>query len=101
MNAAADPAGPESAGALSDAAGEMTDAFEEPTDAVEAAGKDGADTDARDLARTSRQAVWGWRSNIDQFMPVVLFLVFYNLVSTEFAVLAATAWSVPSLSSKR
>lgn len=33
-------------------------------------------------------------SNIDQLMPVVLFLVFYNLVGTEWAVVTATAWSV-------
>ena len=61
----------------------------------------GAGTDPRELARTSRQAVWGWRSNLDQFMPVVLFLVFYNLVNTEVAVIAATAWSVKAAYSRR
>ena len=104
MNDAVDPARPESAGAagaLSDTAGELSDAASDMTDGVEAAEKDGAETDARELARTSRQAVWGWRSNIDQFMPVVLFLVFYNLVSTEFAVIAATAWSVKAAYSRR
>jgi len=33
-------------------------------------------------------------SNLDQLMPVLLFLVFYNLVGTEVAVIAATGWSV-------
>ena len=58
-------------------------------------------TEPRELARTSRQAVWGWRSNLDQFMPVVLFLVFYNLANTEVAVIAATAWSVKAAYSRR
>lgn len=58
-------------------------------------------TEPRELAKTSRQAVWGWRSNLDQFMPVVLFLVFYNLVNTEVAVVAATAWSVKAAYSRR
>ena len=66
-----------------------------------AEGADGAGTDPRELARTSRQAVWGWRSNLDQFMPVVLFLVFYNLVNTEVAVISATAWSVKAAYSRR
>ena len=43
----------------------------------------------------------GWGSNLDQFMPVVLFLVFYNLVNTELAVVAATAWSVKAAYSRR
>ena len=67
----------------------------------EGAGADGSQTDARELAKTSRQAVWGWRSNLDQLMPVVLFLVFYNVVNTEIAVLAATAWSVKAAYSRR
>ena len=57
-------------------------------------------TEPRELARTSRQAVWGWRSNLDQFMPVVLFLVFYRLANTETAVLAATGWSVKAAYSR-
>ncbi len=57
--------------------------------------------DSVDPLATSRQAAWGWRSNLDQFMPVVLFLVFYNLVNTEVAVLAATAWSVKAAYSRR
>ncbi len=34
-------------------------------------------------------------------MPVVLFIVFFNLVNTEVAVLAATAWSVKAACSRR
>ena len=62
---------------------------------------DAPQSDTRELARTSRQAAWGWRSNLDQFMPVVLFLVFYNWLSTEIAVLAATAWSVKAAFSRK
>ena len=60
-----------------------------------------AGADAQALAQTTRSAAWGWRSNLDQFMPVLLFLVFYNLVNTELAVLAATAWSVKAAYSRR
>ena len=88
-------AGPEAAGALTDSTG--------PAD------PDGAATDARELARTSRHAVWGWRSNLDQIMPVVLFLVFFNLDALqvaglnniEVAIIAATAWSVKAAYSRR
>ena len=81
----------------------------EVTEAVEAAGGEGAVTDPRDLARTSRQAVWGWRSNLDQLMPVVLFLLFFNLDALrlawlnniEIAIFAATAWSVKAAFSRR
>ena len=90
MSESTDPARAESAGAP----GALPDA-------AESAGTDGSETDPRELARTSRQAVWGWRSNLDQFMPVVLFLVFYNLASTEIAVIAATAWSVKAAYSRR
>ncbi len=57
--------------------------------------------DAGELTTVPGQAAWGWRSNFDQFMPVVLFLVFYNLVNTEVAVIAATAWSVKAAYSRR
>jgi hypothetical protein len=40
-------------------------------------------------------------SNLDQVMPVVLFLVFYNLVGTEAAVITATAWSVKAAYARR
>ena len=90
MNDTTDPAQADSAGAAGALSGAAeVQAGDEPT------------TDSRELARTSRQAVWGWRSNLDQFMPVVLFLAFYNLVSTEVAVIAATAWSVKAAYSRR
>ncbi len=90
MNEAAD-------GAQTDKSG-PTGALSEPAGLPEGAE---SSTDPRDLARTSRQTVWGWRSNLDQLMPVVLFLVFYNLVNTEVAVVAATAWSVKAAYSRR
>ena len=72
-----------------------------PAEVPESVEADRSATETRELARTSRQTVWGWRSNLDQFMPVVLFLVFYNLVNTEVAVIAATAWSVKAAYSRR
>ena len=72
-----------------------------PPEVPESVEPDRSATEPRELAKTSRQAVWGWRSNLDQFMPVVLFLVFYNLVNTEVAVIAATAWSVKAAYSRR
>ena len=40
-------------------------------------------------------------SNLDQLMPVLLFLVLYNLIGTEVAVLAATAWSIKAAYARR
>jgi hypothetical protein len=40
-------------------------------------------------------------SNLDQIMPVALFLVLYNLVGTIWAVIAATAWSVKAAFSRK
>jgi len=40
-------------------------------------------------------------SNLDQLMPVLLFLVFFNLVGTEAAVIAATAWSIKAAYSRK
>ena len=76
---------------------------------AEPAQTDGSVTDSRELARTSRQAVWGWRSNLDQIMPVVLFLAFFNLDAVrvaglnniEVAIIAATGWSVKAAYSRR
>lgn len=42
----------------------------------------------------------GTASQLDQLMPVVLFLVFYNLVNTELAVVASTGWSVKAAYSR-
>ncbi len=66
-------------------------------------------TNTRDLAKTSRHAAWDWRSNFDQFMPVVLFLAFFNfeslqvagLKNIELAIIAASAWSVKAAYSRR
>ena len=60
-------------------------------------------------AAQSRRMAWGGGSQLDQFMPVVLFLVFYNLGGISFAglnnievaVIAATAWSVKAAYSRR
>ena len=71
-------------------------------DIADAADPVGAETGAADsVAAESRRIAWGGGSQIDQFMPVVLFLVFYNLVNTEVAVIAATAWSVKAAYSRR
>ena len=87
------------------------------TDSADASGDSemsvSADTsegaDARRLAETSRRAVWGWRSNLDQLMPVLLFLAFFNLdglrigwlSNIEVAIIAATGWSVKAAYSRR
>ena len=64
---------------------------------------------AAGVAAQSRGLAWGGGSQIDQIMPVVLFLVFYNidavrvagLNNIEVAVIAATAWSVKAAYSRR
>ena len=104
MNESPDPAPaePGPSGAAPEAAGALTDS-------TGPAGSDGSTADPRELARTSRHAVWGWRSNLDQIMPVVLFLVFFNidalqvagLNNIEVAIIAATAWSVKAAYSRR
>ena len=56
----------------------------------------------------SRRIAWGGGSQLDQIMPVVLFLVFYNLdriqvaglSNIEVAVIAATAWSIKAAYSR-
>ena len=71
-------------------------------DTADAADPSSAETGAAgSVAAESRRMAWGGGSQIDQFMPVVLFLVFYNLVNTEVAVIAATAWSVKAAYSRR
>ena len=104
MNDSPDPAPAEtgSSGAAPEAAGALTDS-------TGPGASDGSAADPRELARTSRHAVWGWRSNLDQIMPVVLFLVFFNLDALqvaglnniEVAIIAATAWSVKAAYSRR
>lgn len=39
--------------------------------------------------------------NLDQLMPVVLFMVFYNLVDIKAAVVASTAWSIKAAIGRR
>jgi len=64
--------------------------------------------DAGDAATPSRRIAASKGSQIDQLMPVVLFLVFYNLDAVrvaglnniEVAVIAATAWSVKAAFSR-
>lgn len=52
--------------------------------------------DAEDKAKPLRGG-----GTLDQLMPVVLFLVLYNLVNTVAAVTAATAWSVKAAYSRK
>ncbi len=40
-------------------------------------------------------------SNVDQFMPVLLFFVLYNLVNIKAAVVASTLWSIKAAVSRR
>ena len=59
-------------------------------------------------AAQSRRMTWGGGSQLDQLMPVLLFLVFYNLdrvqvaglSNIEVAVIAATAWSIKAACSR-
>lgn len=53
-------------------------------------------TDAPD-----RPAVLGGGSNLDQMMPVLLFLVFYNFVDIKAAVVASTLWSIKAAIGRR
>ena len=78
----------------------------EPT---EAAVPDVADSSGSgSVGAQSRRIAWGGGSQLDQLMPVVLFLVFYNLGSVqiaglsniEVAVIAATAWSIKAAYSR-
>ena len=78
----------------------------EPT---EAAAPDVADSSGSgSVGAQSRRIAWGGGSQLDQLMPVVLFLVFYNLdqvqvaglSNIEVAVIAATAWSIKAAYSR-
>ena len=44
---------------------------------------------------------FGSSSNLDQNMPVVLFIALYNLVNIKAAVVAATAWSIKAAVTRR
>ena len=78
-------------------------------DSTEPAEVSGADTSGASFAAAqSRRVAWGGGSQLDQLMPVVLFLVFYNLEAAqigglnniEVAVIAATAWSIKAAYSR-
>jgi len=49
----------------------------------------------------NRPAALNGGSNLDQMMPVLLFLVFYNLVDIKAAVIASTLWSIKAAVSRR
>lgn len=51
--------------------------------------------------RSTARANLGGGSNLDQLMPVFLFIACYNLVNTEVAVVASTGWSVKAAYSRR
>ena len=108
------PADPVAAGAADQAGAGAADsvaAHPAGADSADTAGGNGVDNPgiadpddtggAGSVAAPSRRVAGGGGSQLDQFMPVVLFLVFYNLVNTEIAVLAATAWSVKAAYSRR
>ena len=76
---------------------------------AEAAVPDIADSSGSgSVGAQSRRIAWGGGSQLDQLMPVVLFLVFYNLdrvqvaglSNIEVAVIAATAWSIKAACSR-
>ena len=48
-----------------------------------------------------RPAAMGGRGNLDQMMPVLLFLAFYNLVDIKAAVVASTLWSIKAAIARR
>ena len=56
-------------------------------------------TDIETQEKPNRRA--GGGNNLDQMMPVLLFLVFYNLVSIKAAVVASTLWSIKAAVSRR
>lgn len=51
-------------------------------------------SDDTTTTETPRRSALGSGSNLDQAMPVLLFLVFYNFVDIKAAVIASTLWSI-------
>jgi hypothetical protein len=51
-------------------------------------------SDDTTTTETPRRSALGGGSNLDQAMPVLLFLVFYNLVDIKAAVVVSTLWSI-------
>jgi hypothetical protein len=50
---------------------------------------------------SGRPAALGGSGNLDQMMPVLLFLFFYNVVDIKAAVVASTLWSLKAAISRR
>ena len=101
--------GPDGDGAVPDIAQPAQAAVPDVAEPSEAAALDVADSSGSgSVGEQSRRIAWGGGSQLDQFMPVVLFLVFYNLdrvqvaglSNIEVAVIAATAWSVKAAYSR-
>lgn len=51
--------------------------------------------------RPPHPGLFGGGSNLDQVMPVLLFLVFYNLVGIKSAAVASTLWSIKAAVGRR
>ena len=79
-----------------------------PDEAVRVSDGSDADSDGSDFAAAQSRRVALGGGQLDQLMPVVLFLVFYNLDfarvaglnNIEVAVIAATAWSIKAAYSR-
>ena len=101
--------GPDSDGAVPEVAEPAQAAVPDVAEPTEAAAPDVADSSGSgSVGAQSRRIAWGGGSQLDQLMPVVLFLVFYNLdrvqvaglSNIEVAVIAATAWSIKAAYSR-
>ena len=101
--------GPDADGAVPEVAEPTEAAVPDVAERTEAAAPDVADSSGSgSVGAQSRRIAWGGGSQLDQLMPVVLFLVFYNLGSVqiaglsniEVAVIAATAWSIKAAYSR-
>ena len=95
-------------GADAHAPDEAVRVSEAPGDAAEVTDSPGADSDGAGFAAAQSRRVALGGGQLDQLMPVVLFLVFYNLEfaqvaglnNIEVAVIAATAWSIKAAYSR-
>ena len=81
----------------------MSDTGPEPDPDTEAGGdaEAGANKEASGDTLTRKKPRFGGGGTLDQTMPVLLFLGFYNLVSIEAAVVASTIWSFKAAVSRR
>ena len=101
--------GPDGDGAAPEVAEPAQSAVPDVAEPTEAAAPEVADSSGSGLVGAqSRRIAWGGGNQLDQLMPVVLFLVFYNLdrvqvaglSNIEVAVIAATAWSIKAACSR-